>query len=169
MNTGYVNATYSLLLISFIPHIYIPSINRYKENEEKPLKEKIPASTYIALYFRNTFPLNNLISHFHSPGKFLLILWGLTWRVPPPGSSLSIFSSLCVSSPAMLPTHPVCFQSKSIYVFSSWICPITLCSTYVSYVIRSYVLPMCNALSSSKNKNRSRSSPYPFALGPFLV
>lgn len=152
MNTGYVNAIESLFLISFILQMYIPSINRHKENTEKSSKEKIPASTYIALYLRDTFPLNNLISHFHSPSKFLLILWGLTWWLLPPRSSLSISSNLCVTFLLRFLSILHISNVSLLLVFSLCICPIPLCSTSLSYIACSYVLPMCNALALQRTR-----------------
>lgn len=80
------------------------------------------------LYFRDTFPLNNLISHFHSPGKFLLILWGWMWRLPPPKElSLNFL-------------QPVCdFPCLASYLSCAFLSCLLMCSPCVS-VLYPYVL-----------------------------
>lgn len=80
-----------------------------------------------SIYFSNSFLMNNLISHFHSPGKFLLILWDLEWRSSPP-SSLSIPSSLCVTPPPTLCMLLICHHI-ALPMYLSYI----LYSTHVIY------------------------------------
>lgn len=74
-------------------------------------RKNFPPLNMQSLYLRNSSLLNNLISHFRSPGKFLLVLCGPALGSSPP-STLSIPSSLCVVPQLCFP-RPVGASDRS--------------------------------------------------------
>lgn len=103
-------------------------------------------------YFSHSFLLNNLIYCFPSSGKVPHTLCGLALGSSPPKSSQLPPASVC-GSPcyACQPTLCVLLSTKVITPFYSCACPISFCSTYVPHVTCPRVLPMCKAMSSSRN------------------